>query len=65
MWAQYRASRCDHCGAAHARACPRIRRIEFHQNGTLAAVEFWPDGRWPQDGLMWPDALPPEPEETA
>lgn len=60
-WVQYRAQRCTHCGGAHTRACPRVRRLEFHPNGQLAAVEFWPDGKWPTDGLLWPEDLPPEP----
>lgn len=60
-WAAYKTRRCQHCGGAHVRACPRVRRLEFHPNGQLAAVEFWPDGKWPQDGLIWPETLPPEP----
>lgn len=60
-WATYRKQRCTHCGAIHVRACPRVRRFEFHPNGQLAAVEFWPDGKWPVDGLLWPEDLPPEP----
>jgi hypothetical protein len=62
LWDAYRQRRCGHCGAVHARACPRIRRLEFHPNGQIATVEFWPPGKWPQDGLMWPEDLPPEPD---
>lgn len=60
LWARFRARRCDHCGGAHARSCPKVRRIEFHPNGQLAGVEFWPDGRWADDHVQWPEELPPE-----
>lgn len=48
---------CVHCGGWHARACPRIRRMEFHANEVLAAVEFWPDGRWPTEQVVWPEQV--------
>lgn len=63
MWAIFNGRRCDHCGGAHSRACPRVRRIEFHQNGTVLSVEFWPSGKWPEDGVIWPENLPPDPDE--
>ena len=44
-WELFKAQRCSHCGGAHARACPRVKRMEWHPNGQLAAVEFWPDGK--------------------
>ena len=37
-------AKCSHCGGYHVRACPRVRKIEFHQNGLIASVEFWPYG---------------------
>jgi hypothetical protein len=62
----FRANICSHCGGSHARACPRVRRLRFHPDAKLAAVEFWPDGQWKDDGIMWPEDLPPEPgTETA
>jgi hypothetical protein len=61
-WAVYRAARCEHCGAVHARACPRVRRFAFHENGRIAAVEFWPDGKWPAGSLQWPEDLPDDPD---
>lgn len=48
---------CAHCGGWHARACPRIRRMEFHPNDVLAAVEFWPDGKWPAEQVIWPEQV--------
>jgi len=61
-WALFREHRCEHCGAAHSRACPRVRRLQFHENGRIASVEFWPDGKWPDIGLQWPEDLPPDPD---
>jgi hypothetical protein len=61
IWRIFEASRCDHCGGGHARACPKVRRFEFHQNGNLAVVEFWPAGKWPDDAVQWPESLPPKP----
>jgi hypothetical protein len=60
-WDLFRERRCEHCGGVHARACPRVQRLEFHTNGNLAAVTFWAPGRWPEDGIQWPEDLPAEP----
>lgn len=61
----FRQRRCQHCGGAHARACPRVRRLRFHPDSRLAAVEFWPAGSWSDEGIMWPEDLPPHPDEAA
>lgn len=63
MWTDFRANACRHCGGSHARACPRVRRLEFHTSGTLASAEFWRDGQWPMDSILWPEDLPPSPDE--
>lgn len=31
---------CPHCGIYHQTTCPRIRAIEYHQDGTIKRVEF-------------------------
>jgi len=54
---------CAHCGGRHARACPRVRRMAWHPNGELAEVEFWPDGRWSESHVIWPEALDAEDTE--
>jgi hypothetical protein len=59
----FRAQTCRHCGGAHARACPRVRRLTFHPDAKLAAVEFWPDGKWSDEFVQWPESLPLAPEE--
>jgi ferredoxin len=63
-WRQFRDMRCPHCGGAHARGCPRVRRIRFNNDGTVPLeVEYWPDGRWNTDGITWPEDLPPDPDQ--
>jgi hypothetical protein len=62
MWAQFRENRCQHCGGAHARACPRVRRLVFHASGQLAEVVFWPTGKWSPDHVQWPEDLPDDPD---
>ncbi|MFF4403596.1 hypothetical protein [Streptomyces sp. NPDC001404] len=58
-----RGDGCRHCGGIHVRSCPRVRRLAFHPNGTLAEVEFWPDGRWSDASVIWPEELPGPAEE--
>jgi len=46
-------------GEVHEARCPRIRRLEFHPNGNLVAVEFWKE--WDESAVIWPeDAFDPE-----
>jgi hypothetical protein len=65
LWRVFRDRRCEHCGGAHARVCPKVKRLEFHQNGNIQSVEFWPPGQWPEDHVQWPEDLPDEPEGPA
>lgn len=47
---------CGYCGSFHSGTCPRVKRITYHENGTVASVElFDPTVRDPQG---WP--LPSE-----
>lgn len=48
---------CQHCGGRHARACPRVKRMSFHPNSALAEVEFWPEGKWTDADIIWPEDL--------
>ena len=59
---------CQTCGGLHARACPRVRSIEYVPQGDsilIKRVEYWPDGRWDTSGIMFADQLPPLPDEVA
>lgn len=37
---------CPYCGAGHVspgpNGCPRVKRVEYFENGTIKAVEFHP-----------------------
>lgn len=47
--------KCNHCGGYHVRACPRIKRIEWHSNGHIAVVEFWADNEVNWSGVIFED----------
>lgn len=32
--------KCPYCGLLHDVTCPRIKAMEYHENGTLKRVEF-------------------------
>lgn len=53
---EFEKSKCVHCGGAHLRACPRVRRMRFFK-GTLVEVEFWADGDWPTADIVWPEEV--------
>jgi hypothetical protein len=62
---------CEHCGALHKRACPRVKRLVVARTGAgdgkWTEVEFWPPG-WDQfqEGLIWPeDAYDPDDDAEA
>jgi hypothetical protein len=52
---------CPNCRGVHTRACPRVRSVSYHDNGTLRSVEYWPDGEWPQSEVIFRDS--PEMQE--
>lgn len=52
---------CPNCRGVHTRACPRVRSVSYHDNGTLRSVEYWPDGEWPQSDVIFRDS--PEMQE--
>jgi hypothetical protein len=64
MWRQHKKRACSHCGGSHVRACPRVRRLEFHENGRLRSVSFWPRGEWSDEGILWPEDIPGDPPEA-
>ena len=53
-------SKCIHCGGYHVRACPRVKKIEFHPNNTIAAVEFWPPRDVDWSGVLFEDQGDPD-----
>jgi len=60
---QWEKSPCGACGGLHVTAlktpgaCPRIKRIAYDAQGRMLEVEYWPDGKWPKDGIIWPDGI--------
>jgi len=52
------ANACAHCGGVHARACPRVKRLQFGADGRqVIEVEFWRDGRWDETRVKWIEDL--------
>ena len=48
---------CVHCGGYHVRACPRVRRVVFRQNGSgVQEVEYWPASEIDWTGVIFEDA---------
>ena len=56
--------KCVHCGGAHLRSCPRVKRLVFNSDKNLPEVEFWPAGQWPTDNIIWPEDIIEEEEEN-
>lgn len=46
---------CQHCKGVHTRACPRVKSVEYHEGGALKQVEYWPDGQWPTENVIFRD----------
>lgn len=63
---KYHPGPCQTCGGLHARKCPRVRSIEYQAQGDrliIRKVAYWPEGSWDDAGIMWPEDLPPLPED--
>lgn len=62
---------CVYCGGYHFRECPRVRRVKFYPpdgegHKHVKEVEYWADGQWPEDEVIFVDRLPYlEGEDTA
>ena len=60
---QWERDACGACGGLHTTAikapgaCPRIKRITYDAQGRMLGVEYWPEGKWPKDGIVWPDEI--------
>ena len=57
---EFESMQCMHCGGAHLRACPRVKRLVFNNSNNIQEVEFWADGAWSQDSIIWPEELEEE-----
>lgn len=54
---EFERRQCRHCLGVHSRACPRVRRIRYTDSGAVSEVEYWPEGRWTDDFIIWPEML--------
>jgi hypothetical protein len=54
---------CVHCGGLHLRACRRLKRAEWHSDGTLLKAWYWKDGQWDESEIVWPEDIYDEAEE--
>jgi len=48
---------CPHCGIGHVGTCPRIKAIEYHENGTVRRIEFKDDVA-PYQPARWEPRVP-------
>ena len=56
-WEEIEQNQCSHCGGAHLRACPRVKRMTFNASGTLHEIEFWQDKDWDKSNILWPESI--------
>jgi hypothetical protein len=49
---------CGYCGGFHSGTCPRVKSITYHQNGTVAKVEFHDPNAALRDPQGWPILAP-------
>lgn len=60
---------CKACGGLHTEtigtpgACPRIRRVVYDNHGNVTEMDFWPEGEWSRDGILFPRHLGPAPTQ--
>lgn len=61
---EFEKIQCVHCGGAHFRACPRVKRMVFNNSGGLQEVEFWPEDSWSTENIIWPEDIMEEEEHA-
>lgn len=54
---EFERRQCRHCLGVHSRACPRVKRLRYTEGGGLAEVEYWPEGKWSDAFVIWPEML--------
>lgn len=57
-------SACHFCAGIHAtvaglafsrQPCPRVKRIEWHADGTVLVLEYWPPDQWNDEDTIFPN----------
>lgn len=51
----FEQQKCQHCGGLHVRNCPRVKEVEYHADGSVKRVSYWPHGEWPEDQVLFLD----------
>jgi DNA-binding CsgD family transcriptional regulator len=46
---------CPHCGLIHATTCPRIKAIDYREDGSIKRIEFHPPCKPPPDSTPTED----------
>ena len=54
---RYESLRCQWCQGIHFRACPRVEELEYHDNGNVRRVRFWPEGSYDDSDVIWPEMI--------
>lgn len=49
----FEKKKCQHCGGLHVRKCPAVAEIEYHPDGKVQRVVYFPHGGWPADEVLW------------
>jgi hypothetical protein len=47
--------RCPHCLGLHSRKCPAVEEIEYHGDGRVQRVKYWPE--WDESAVLWREDL--------
>lgn len=65
-------SACHFCAGIHAfvaglsptrQPCPRVKRIEWHTDGTVLVLEYWPPSQWRDENTIFPHDVYEEDED--
>lgn len=55
---------CGHCGMYHGAVCPRIKAVEYHENGLVKRVEYFGPGDAQTVQPAWPWLAPNNQTQT-
>lgn len=49
----FEKKKCQHCLGLHTSKCPAVAEIEYHPDGKVMRVVYFPHGSWPADEVLW------------
>lgn len=50
---EFDRKKCQHCGGLHVRKCPAVQQIDYHPDGKVARVVYFPNGSWDDGDVIW------------